>query len=57
MDITEEQLAYDIQCTCKRNPVYPIVRYLCGEVHRILDSESVPERFSQGTWQPHADMK
>jgi len=57
VDIVEKTLTYETQHTCKRNSVYPIVRLLCGEIHRIADPKSVPERFSHGEWRTLANLK
>ena len=52
-----KELNYETRRICKRNKQYPKVRLLCGEVERIKDANSVPERLVQGDWLMYAHLK
>ncbi len=34
---------------CRKSPVYPKTRLLCGEIHRIKNPQALPERLD-GDW-------
>ncbi len=55
-----EKLTYEPMATtrtCAKDSEYPKVRLLCGEVHRIQNSDAVPEVFDRGDWHKLAYLK
>ena len=52
MDKRDKRLTY--LTTCRRNPTFPKVRLLCGEVQRILSPDGTLECLVNNRWQDYS---